>query len=306
MRFLPEGPRVLQNYPGASSTLLGWVAIQHAADRPVGSLNVLDLATGQNRSVQLNGRPGFFAETTKPGIVLVGLERRLVLCNLLTGAVEETGIVATDDERVIINDGLAVEGGVLFGTKHLEFELPIAGLYYFDSATRGVHLVLGGQICSNGKVLMRDRDGATLVDIDSRPKSVGRFRLDPTLKAVLDQRLLVTPESLPGFPDGLRLAPDGRSVVVAFYNPDAVPDGRAQQICLESGAILAEWSLPGSPRVTCPELVEMGGEVKIVFTTALEGMPDEIRAMAQGAGAMYIADTPFQSMTPAPPLVEMA
>ena len=58
LRFLPEGPRRLR---GTDS--LGWVAIQHGADLAIGSLNVLDLATGANRSIPLPGRPGFFAET---------------------------------------------------------------------------------------------------------------------------------------------------------------------------------------------------------------------------------------------------
>jgi len=303
LRFLPEGPRVLQQHPRGPG-LLGWVAIQHAAEQTVGSLNVLDLASGKNESVALPGRPGFFAETTRPGVWLVGMERRLVLCDLATGKVEETGIVVTDDERVIINDGLAVEGGVLFGTKHLGFELPIAGLYFFESATGTVHQVLDGQVCSNGKSLTRDATGATLIDIDSKPKTIVRYRLDAEFKEVGEHWLVAEPASLPGFPDGLRPAPDGRGVVVAFFNPEAVADGRAQQIS-EDGEVLAEWVLPGSPRVTCPEFVEMNGQVKIVFTTAVEGMPEETRRIAPGAGHLYIADTPFKRVPAPPPLVQI-
>lgn len=292
---------MLQHQPGS----LGWVAIQHGSDRVDGSLNLLNLATGTNRSIPLPGRPGFFAETTKPGIVVVGLERRLMTCNLETGAVEDLGLSVSDDERVIINDGLAVDGGILFGTKHLKFELPIAGLYYFDSTARAIHEVLPGQICSNGKVLMRDSQGATLVDIDSRPKTIGHYRLDAGLKAVKEHRLLRDPDSLPGFPDGLRPAPDGKSVIVAFYNPDHTSDGLAQQFCLDTGAVLAEWKIPDSPRVTCPEFVDMNGRVMIVFTTAVEGMADETRAIAPGAGSMYIAETPFATTPAFPPLVAL-
>ena len=57
---------------------MGWVAIQHGANVFAGSLNILDLATGKNTSMPLPGRPGFFVETTDPGIVLVGIERRLI------------------------------------------------------------------------------------------------------------------------------------------------------------------------------------------------------------------------------------
>jgi hypothetical protein len=73
---------------------------------------------------------------------------------------------------VIINDGIAVPGGVIFGTKHLEFSQPVAALYHYDHATRSVRELLGGQTCSNGKYL---HDGL-LVDIDSQPKTITEYR----------------------------------------------------------------------------------------------------------------------------------
>jgi sugar lactone lactonase YvrE len=296
---------MLRNHPGGAG-LLGWVAIQHGAGCREGSVNVLHLASGENRCFPVPGRPGFFAETTRPGLVLVGLERRLAYCDLLTGDVEETGITVTTDERVVINDGLAVEGGVLFGTKHLEFNQPIAALYYFDSAARTVDTVLDGQICSNGKFLSRDATGATLIDIDSLPKTIARYRLDASLRRVLDRSLVTDPDSLPGFPDGLRPSPDLQSIIVAFYNPNHCSDGLCRQIRLADGEVLCEWEIPQSPRVTCPEFVEIGGHVKLLFTTAVEGMPAETRAIAPGAGAFYLADTPFSTMPDPPPLLPYA
>jgi len=310
LRFLPEGPRLLRNHPGGGAKL-GLVAIQHGEDLHEGSINVLELASGQNRSFPLPGRPGFFAETTQPGQLLIGLERKLVLFNPLTGDLEETGIQATDDERVIINDGLAVDGGVLFGTKHLEFNQPLAALYFLNSTTRRLHTVFEGQFCSNGKFLRRDAEGAALIDIDSIPKTISRYRLDAKLEQVLEHSLIADPDSLPGLPDGLRRspdgadAPDGESVIVAFYNPDAVADGVAQQLRVRDGAVLCEWRIPGSPRVTCPEFVEVEGEVKLVFTTAVEGMPAPTRRLAFGAGTLYLADTPFDKMPAPPPLVRL-
>jgi sugar lactone lactonase YvrE len=298
LRFLPEGPRVLQNHPHGPG-LLGWVAIQHAADLKEGSLNVLNLSSGENHAITLPGRPGFFCETQRPGIVLVGMERTLIYCNLLTGGIEETGITVTDDQRVIINDGLAIEGGVLFGTKHLEFNQTIAALYHFNSSTRKISTVVDGQICSNGKFLK----GTALIDIDSTPKTITRYHLDAGLTQVLDRSVLIDPAALPGFPDGMRPAPDGKSVIIAYYNPDHLANGLAQQICLESSVVLCEWELPGSPRVTCPEFVEIDGKVMLLFTTAVEGMSVETRAIAPGAGSLYIAETLFQKMPDFPPLM---
>ena len=301
LRFLPEGPHVLRNFPGPQS--LGWVAIQHGLSARTGSVNVLDLESGRNRSFPLPGRPGFFAETDVPGLLLVGLERQLVLLDLLSGSLGAVLAELPQDERVIINDGLAVPGGVFFGTKHLEFSQPVAALYYFDSASRTLREVLGGQTCSNGKVLLHGDDGHTLVDIDSSPRTISLHRLNAGWTAVAGTSLVVPPESLPAFPDGMRQAPDGESVVVAFYNPAPVADGLAQQIRLSDGKVLCEWIIPGAPRATCPEFVEQGGEVKLIFTTAVEGMPESQRPLAPGSGCLYIADTPFSTMPAAPPLV---
>jgi sugar lactone lactonase YvrE len=293
---------LLRNHP-EGGTRLGWVAIQHAADAKIGSINVLDLASGRNTSFPLPGRPGFLAETTEPGVVLVGLERRLAYFSLLTGVLDESGPVVTTDERVIINDGLAVDNGVLFGTKHLEFNQPIAALYFYDYATRTVRTVIDKQLCSNGKYLRRDADGATLIDIDSIPKTISRYRFDSSLGRVIESSLVAPPDSLPGYPDGLRPAPDGESVIVAFYNPEPVADGIAQQLRLSDGKVLCEWVITGAPRVTCPEFVFLNGEVKIVFTTAVEGMAAETRRLAPASGALFIAGTPFQNTPASPPLV---
>ena len=308
LRFLPECPRVLRNYPG-SSAKLGWVAIQHAAGLVEGSVNVLDLESGSNTSFPLKGRPGFFAETTVPGVILVGFERQLAYFNLRTGDLGETIAHIDADPSAIINDGLAVEGGVLFGTKHVELCQPLAALYYYDFAARRVRTVVDKQFCSNGKFLRRDNEGVTLIDTDSIPKSISRYRLDSSLEHVLEHSMIKAPESLPAFPDGLRPCPagkdgpEGASVIVAFYNPEEVADGLAQQIRLSDGAVLCEWMIPGSPRVTCPEFVMLRGEVKLVFTTAVEGMPSATRERAPGAGWLYIASTPFEDVPAPPPLV---
>ena len=304
LRFLPEGPRILRNYPGASPKL-GWVAIQDSATAVTGSINVLDLTTRQNQSIPLPGRPGFFAETTRPGYVLVGLDRKLVCCNLLTGELDDLTIAFDCAENVTINDGLAVDGGVLFGTKHIGLTQPVAALYFFDSATRRVRTLVAGQTCSNGKFLRRDAEGATLYDIDTLPnKAITRYRLDATLEHVLNQSVAIAPDNLPGYPDGMRPAPDGESAVIAFYNPEPVADGVAQQLSLTTGEVLCEWILPGAPRVTCPEFFEDNGVVKILFTTAVEGMPESTRRLVPGSGCLYLADTPFREMPLPPPLVE--
>ena len=278
LRYLPECPLQL-----TGRNLLAWVAIQHGPDTPSGSLNLLDLETLQNRTLPLPGRPGFFAETGDPNILIVGMERRLVHFDLASGKVRATLAELPEDPRVIINDGIAVPGGVIFGTKHLEFNQPIAALYHFDGAI--LRELRGGQTCSNGKYL---HDGR-LIDIDTQPKTITEYLYHPG-RPLEFVRLVAAPEDLPALPDGLRPTPDGLSIVVAYYNPGRVADGLAQQISIATGEVEHEWVIPGSPRVTCPEFVTIAGRRHILFTTAVEGMPPETSAIAPEAGSMFLAD----------------
>jgi len=274
-RYLPECPRVI----GES---LVWISIQYAADRPQGGINVLDLFSRKNVHHPLPGRPGFFVTTQDASVLLIGLERRLILYDLNAGAITETLAHIPEDPRVIINDGIAIPGSAIFGTKHLKFSEPIAALYLYDDATRSVRELRGGQVCSNGKYL---HDGL-LVDIDTQPKTITEYRFDGELHPL---RLIVPPASLPSLPDGLRVVPGGESIIVAYFNPGHVSGGLAQEIRLADGAVLTEWIVPGSPRVTCPELGTLHGEDCVFFTTAVEGMPEATRAIAPEAGTIFVA-----------------
>ena len=138
-------------------------------------------------------------------------------------------------------------------------------------------------ICSNGKILT----GSTLTDIDTPQRRIDRYRLDHTQAG---DRVITpdTPLDLsaePGFPDGMVDAGDG-TVIVAFYNPEPVGYGRAVRFDLLTGKPLDEWRTPGSPRVTCPLLVRRPDGLKLILTTAVEGMPER----SANAGCLFIAD----------------
>jgi sugar lactone lactonase YvrE len=90
-------------------------------------------------------------------------------------------------------------------------------------------------------------------------------------------------------------AGDG-SVIIAFYNPAPVSDGRAILFELRTGAAIEEWTTPSSPRVTCPLLIERDGRVRLVLTTATEGMPEQQRADCPHAGDLFWAQTGFVSI----------
>jgi sugar lactone lactonase YvrE len=279
LRYLPESPRMIGGK-------LFWVSIQYSEEEATGGLNVLDLATRENVHHPLPGRPGFVAPAAgDPDEVVLGLERQLVRFHVPTARIAATLAELPDDPRVVINDGLAIPGAVLFGTKELTFKEPLAALYRFEYASGELRQLLGGQTCSNGKYLHGDR----LIDIDSTPRTITEYRYGAVLERL---RLIVPPASLPAIPDGMRPMPDGESVVVAFVNPDDAATGVAQALRLADGAVLAEWSFPGAPRVTCPEFVTVEGAPRILFTTAVEGIAKEQRHLAPEAGSLFLADIP--------------
>lgn len=285
LRYLPECPRLLRN------GLLGWVAIQHGEASTAGSFNTLNLETLQNTTHELPGRPGFFAETDTPGVIMVGLERRLVLYDISQRKVIETGITVTSDPRVAINDGSAVPDGLLFGTKHLGFKEEVAHVYSFNARTKELREVRDRRICSNGIVIT---SSGVIAYIDSPFK---------TIVGLADDHIIADFRHQAAYPDGMRLTPDKRSLIVAFYNPTAMDSGVARQVNATTGELEAEWQLPGSPRVTCPEFVRYNGQVCLLFTTAVEGMPADQRKTAPHAGHIFIAECGFDTLPDPPPLV---
>jgi len=290
LRFLPECPRILRHSP----SILGWVAIQDSFEELHGSVNLLNLRTKVNDVHPLPGRVGFFAETDRADVVVVGLERSLALYDLRERKLLRTPFIVTEDERVVINDGVAVPGGLLFGTKHTAFKERIACMYLLESATGRLHTLHSEQVCANGKFLS---DGG-LVDIDSPNKTLDHYPFDASGPRLGERRIIADFRDTPLFPDGMRPSPDGESVIVAFYNPELGADGLAREFRISDGAVLAEWRLPGSPRVTCPEILELDGRARVLFTTAVEGMEPAVPL----AGTMFVGDTTYDRAPAPPPL----
>lgn len=294
-RFLPEGP-----YP-VGSDCLSWVAIQHGKDAQTGSLNVLNLASGTNQRFDLPGRPGFAFPTNRDHEFVIGFERQLGLFNTQTG---EWKILASNIEEdvrgTIINDGVAFDGGLIFGCKDLKFAEQKAGLYLWRRSDRKLIRLRNDQICSNGKVILGSGDRVTMFDIDSPKKTVVRYDIDVASgTATLHEKPIVDLRSGSVFPDGMIATPDGKGVIIAFYNPADVDYGEARQYSL-NGDLEAVWKTERSPRVTCPQLLRIKGAVKLILTTADEGMSPEQQARHTNAGCLFIGDTAFDSLPDTP------
>jgi sugar lactone lactonase YvrE len=296
LEHLPEGP-----YP-CGSARLSWVAIQHGPDAVQGSLNILDLATRENRSFRMPGRPGFAFPTGDDGVFLVGCEKRVGFYRLETGEWCGPSIsVETEVGGTILNDGLIHQDAVIFGTKDLGFEVPRGGLYFWRPRDGRFGRLADHQICSNGKVILGEGERVSLLDIDTPTRRVVSYPLDLSTGTAQPPRTVLDLSAEPGYPDGMIATPDGSSVIIALYNPDDPRHGEARQYALDTGAVEARWLTPGSPRVTCPQWARVGIRTRLVLTTAVEGMPARRLRRHPNAGALFHAPAHGKAGSPPPP-----
>jgi len=287
--FLPEGPRSIA-IDGREAVI--WVNIQTAADATTGALHARFWDDGEQGLWKLRGRPGFVLPTDKPGTVFLGMGKELGTLDLESNEFRLLGKIPDANPRTIINDGEVAPGGqsVVFGTKDTQFADPLASLYHFALTDGIISVVAAKQTCSNGKVFTRDAKGLVLFDIDTPTRSVVRYRFEVGSRTAKRDGVALDLRDQPGFPDGMRGCGDG-TAIIAFYNPDPIAAGRAVRFDLATGRMIEEWSTPGSPRVTCPLLVKRPDGVKLILTTATEGMPAEMREKCPEAGNLFIADT---------------
>ncbi|SMP49933.1 Sugar lactone lactonase YvrE [Neorhodopirellula lusitana] len=297
LRFLPEGPIPLQK-----EGWLSWVGIQHGGESRHGSINLLDLATQQNQSFDLPGRPGFaFACSSKddsglPTRFVAGVERALGIFDIRDGSWAPfcEGVDASVS-NTIINDGVAHEGNLIFGTKDLAFAEKKAGLYLYRQSDQQLICLRDDQICSNGKMIRTDTAGnLKLVDIDSPTRLIVQYDLDIEAGTLGPAEVLVDLTDDPGVPDGAILTPDGDGIIVSIFLPEVSEFGQTRLYDLATGELRCVWRTPGSPQNTCPALVPQGGKVQLVITTAVENMSEADRAQCPSAGQLFLAETDFK------------
>jgi len=289
LRFLPEGP-----YPLGGGKF-SWVAIQHGPDAGFGSVNIFDLSEKTNVSYELPGRPGF-AFPTDHGNFVVGCERSVGIYSPDSNRFKPFILdIDSDCSGTIVNDGVTWDGNLIFGTKDLEFKTKKAGLYFWRGSDSTLFRLRSDQICSNGKcILSVGKSHIELLDIDSPTRRVVAYGINTELGQIESERVIVDLANDPGVPDGMTLTLDGKSIIIALYNPNAAPFGRTVQYSIATGRIEQEWQLIGSPQATCPQLIAWQGRVWLVVTTAVENMPMERRDDSPEAGSLFLGETDFE------------
>ncbi len=300
-RFLPEGPRIVPARVGHHAGSLIWVNIQTATDSKAGTLHLRmwhGLAVARTPQPS---RPGFILPTDDMLKWFVGREKEFGVLSYTADRWHQSATIPDDNPRTIINDAEIVPGGkaVVFGTKDTQFdaEAKLAHLYLYTVDDNRVSVLADKQVCSNGKVFASDERGLILFDIDTPTRKVVRYRLNVAARTATPDGTALDLANEVGFPDGMCGCGDG-TVIVAFYNPDFAEEGRAVRFNLTTGEAVEEWTTPGSPRVTCPLLVKRPDGVKLILTTATEGMPADMRAKCPNAGCLFIADTRFADCPP--------
>ncbi len=290
--FLPEGPR---SFAIGGREALVWVNIQTAVDAVRGTLHVAYWEGGERRRYALPARVGFVFPTDVPDTVLLGMEKAIGTLNIKTGNWTPFAKIPDTDPRTIINDGEIVPGGkaIVFGTKDVHFQDKIAHLYLFTLADNRLSILADGQTCSNGKLFADG--GTTLFDIDTPTKTVAKYRFDLQARTLALTGTAIDLRHEDAFPDGMCDCGDG-TAIVAFYNPHRGGAGKAVRYDLSTGKAIEEWTMPGSPRVTCPLLVNVKGKIKLVLTTCMEGMPEEMRKASPNAGSAFIGDTALTAL----------
>ena len=283
-RYLPEGPRRMTV---SGREVVAWVNIQNGADAKEGMIFVRPIDGGDDRPITCPGRPGFILPVEGGDRVLAGLDKDLRLCNLATGEwTEPLASIPDNNPHTMMNDAEIVPGGkaIVFGTKDTARKAG-ANLYLYTVADRQISLLADKQTISNGKVMFSDERGLILFDIDTPTHKVVRYRLDVAKRTASFESVAIDLTSIPASPDGMRNCGDG-TAIIAFFNGKSIVDGKAIRFNLSTGEVLEEWRVPGSPRVTCPSV----DGSQLILTTAVEGMPPEMRASCPNAGCLFIGE----------------
>lgn len=286
--YLPEGPRALG--PGR----LLWLTIQSGPQATAGALHVFTAGRGENRTWKLPGRPGFAFPTDRDDVFLVGLERSIGLFHTVANRFTEVlGGIDAHTDGTIVNDAVLCNHGLVFGCKDTAFREPKAGLWFLRRRDLRLFELRRDQLCSNGKVVRELRNGRlVLYDIDSPARVVVRYELDPETGACSPPTIAVDLRSERGVPDGMVAVPGTDDVVVAMFDPEPAPFGRALQCSLRTGERVREYRTPGAAQVTCPAWLQTQHGSQLVLTTAAEHLPPERLAEQPNAGCLFVAAAP--------------
>ena len=282
-RWLSEGPRAIihQGQPAVA-----WINIQESPDSKSGSVFVRPDG-GEVVKLPQPQRPGFIAQKAD-GELWLGMEKDLGVLTLATNTFTKLATIPDASERTIINDGEPTPDGsrILFGTKDLDFKEPIAAMYQWNLSTHEITVVADEQTCSNGKIIEEYGRGWIMHDIDTPQHRINVYDYDAPASHWIAKGMEVDLSAYEGSPDGMCAFGDG-SAVIAMYAPGRAA-GYALRIDLATGREIERFTVPGSPRVTCPLVRDTTNGRELILTTCIEKMPTDEEAASPNAGCLFV------------------
>ena len=92
----------------------------------------------------------------------------------------------------------------------------------------------------------------------------------------------------------MTITPDGKGLIVAIFKIEPADHGETRCYDIATGEVTDVWRTPGSPQNTCPQLVRVGDEVKLIIThRGEENMTPETLANCPEAGRLFVGETDY-------------
>lgn len=270
---LGEGPCYDRDH-----NLLYWVDIEGMR------LHCYDLATKSDSYVEFTERIGC-AVLVSDGNLLLGLQKRLVIYDPKSKAVETILLIEDGHDMTRINDGKCDPyGNFWFGTMDMNTTDPIGSLYCLQSIGGAYRLTKMDGIhptISNG--LAWKSDHTAFYYIDTPTECVRKFKIEPGEIQLGKSEIIISFADQSGVPDGMTI--DAEDMLwIAHWG-----GGRVTRWNPSTGQCIETLLIPASQVTSC---CFAGTELdELYITTAREGLSDDILVKEPYAGGIFMVKT---------------
>eukprot|EP01147_Barroeca_monosierra_P008642 gene8642-1049_t len=307
--YLPEG---LQETILHDKRVVAGITIQVHASASYGVLWFHGIEDGVTKiaSLEGHGRPGWFRPTSKKDTFVVGLENRVCLVTITPSESVHVKqlyeIPGVDIPRIMMNDGCISPNNDIIcdkitGFKDANFDVSkkLAYTRVISGKDASITTLFDHEVCANGNGFVTINEELHLVHVETASQSIKAVSLSQITEPGSEKRSFTLinfkdhswfDQFAPGIwheallPDGICCWKSGQcnriAVAVFDYRHDALRDGQVIQFAIDSkGSVLIDaiYSIPASPRVTHPAIVQRAdGIFELWATTADEGLLDKI------------------------------
>ncbi|MBL4574625.1 MAG: SMP-30/gluconolactonase/LRE family protein [Opitutaceae bacterium] len=236
-----------------------------------------DPVTGENRSIEVAGRPSTIVPRESGGVIYT-MEREVLALDFQTAESTVLARIPEVGSEVRFNDGKCDPAGRLWaGTMGSKDGQGIGALYCIDTDLSFRRMVEGVAV-SNGIVWSLDHK--ILYYIDTFTREVAAYDYDLESGDISNRRVAVLIDEKYGFPDGMSIDAEGM-LWIAHWGGAAVRRWNPM-----SGELLNSISIPAQQVTACA----FGGEDlhDLYITTATSGFSNEDLLVQPRAGNLFM------------------